>query len=174
MHRRKSSLAPGTGTGPQRPRHMRKPTNCFVHSLFEPHRDATALEATHSTAPDSDYAIAATPSYEGLRSDRVADKNPDSGLYHNGDVIQEEKGTGAGAVAVTGVEPAVQSRLLTKRQISDMAFGIRELAKKLAHIRIKMNVRNVFILAKAHDETLIGKTREVAEWLLQQDVNYRM
>ncbi|KAB2581377.1 Inorganic polyphosphate/ATP-NAD kinase predicted [Lasiodiplodia theobromae] len=175
VHRRKSSLAPGTGTGPQRPRHMRKPTNCFVHSLFEPHRDATALQATHSPPPDSDYAIAATPSYEGLKSDRVTDKNPDAGLYHNGDdVIQEEKGTGAGAVAVTGVEPAVQSRLLTKKQISDMAFGIRELAKKLAHIRIKMNVRNVFILAKAHDETLIGKTREVAEWLLQQDVNYRI
>lgn len=154
---------------------MRKPTNCFVHSLFEPHRDATALEATHSAAPDSDYAIA-TPSYEGLKSDRVTDKNPDAGLYHNGDdVIQEEKGTGAGAVAAAGgVGPAVQSRLLTKKQISDMAFGIRELAKKLAHIRIKMNVRNVFILAKAHDETLIGKTREVAEWLLQQDVNYRM
>ncbi|KAL0262835.1 hypothetical protein SLS55_001809 [Diplodia seriata] len=184
VHRRKSSLAPGTGTGPQRPRHMRKPTNCFVHALFEPHRDAAALEATHAT-PDGDYAIAAStgvqasPSYEGIQSERVADKNPDAslGLYHNGGVRggdqqqQQQRAEGGGAGAV---EAAVQSRLLTKKQISDMAFGIRELAKKLAHIRIKMNVRNVFILAKAHDETLIGKTREVTEWLLAQDANYRI
>ncbi|GME49125.1 Inorganic polyphosphate/ATP-NAD kinase predicted [Neofusicoccum parvum] len=164
VHRRKSSLAPGTA---QRPRHLRKPTNCFVHSLIEPHRDAALQQqqqqqqqhqqpssnnsGVSSPVPGGEEAAPA-PSYEGLRSEKVADKNPDGS--GNGD--------------------AVQSRLLTKRQISDMAFGIRELAKKLAHIRIKMNVRNVFILAKAHDETLIGNTREVAEWLLGQDANYKI
>ncbi|KAJ9658562.1 hypothetical protein H2201_007769 [Coniosporium apollinis] len=65
-----------------------------------------------------------------------------------------------------------QSRILTKKQISDMAFGIRELAKKLAHIRLRMDVRNVFVLTKAHDESLIGKTREVTEWLLKKDKAY--
>jgi len=65
-----------------------------------------------------------------------------------------------------------QSRILTKKQISDMAFGIRELAKKLAHIRLRMDVRNVFVLTKAHDESLISKTREVTEWLLKKDKAY--
>ena len=153
---------------------MRKPTNCFVHSLFEPHRDAAALQATQQTSSgpdDDDYATGrASPSAEGLKSEKVADKNPDAATAYSNNVNQN----GALIAGGGGVETAVQSRLLTKKQISDMAFGIRELAKKLAHIRIKMNVRNVFILAKAHDETLIGKTREMAEWLLKQDVNYRM
>ncbi|KAK8154474.1 ATP-NAD kinase-like domain-containing protein [Phyllosticta citrichinensis] len=134
-HRRKSSLAPGSA---HRPTYLRRPTNCFVHTLIEAHKDAEIHSGDN------------TPSYEGLMSEKAADKNPDE---HN---------------------DAVQSRLLTKKQISDMAFGIRELAKKLAHIRLRMSVKNVFVLAKAHDESLISNTREVAEWLLKQDENYKI
>lgn len=65
-------------------------------------------------------------------------------------------------------ESHTQSRLLTKKQLSDMAVGIRELSKKLGHIRLKLKVRNVFLLTKAHDQTLVAKTRDIAEWLLQQ------
>jgi len=61
-----------------------------------------------------------------------------------------------------------QSRLLTKKQLSDMAFGIRELSKKLGHIRLLLKVRNVFILTKAHDQKLIANTRDLTEWLLRQ------
>ncbi len=71
-------------------------------------------------------------------------------------------------------EQAHHSRLLTKNQISQMALGIRELSKKLAQIRLKLNVRNVFILGKAHDETLIKYTREVAEWVLAKDQSYNV
>ena len=55
-----------------------------------------------------------------------------------------------------------------------MAFGIRELSKKLAQIRIKVHVRNIFILAKAHDETLIKHTRETTDWLLTKDSRYKV
>jgi NAD+ kinase len=55
-----------------------------------------------------------------------------------------------------------------------MAFGIRELAKRLAHIRLKMNVQHVFLLAKAHDVTLIANTREIAKWLLTRDQPYKV
>lgn len=65
-------------------------------------------------------------------------------------------------------ETHTQSRLLTKKQLSDMAVGIRELSKKLGHIRLKLKVRNVFLLTKAHDRTLIAKTRDITEWLLKQ------
>lgn len=61
----------------------------------------------------------------------------------------------------------VQSRLLTKKQLSDMAFGIRELAKKLAHIRLRLHVKNVFVLTKAYDEDLIKYTRDMTIWLLR-------
>jgi NAD+ kinase len=67
-----------------------------------------------------------------------------------------------------------ESRLLTKKQISDMALEIRELAKKLSHLQLKMSVQNVFILAKAHDEGLIHNTREVAEWLMVNNGRYKV
>ena len=63
----------------------------------------------------------------------------------------------------------VHSRLLTKKQLSDMAWGVRELSKKLAAIRLKLKVRTVFLLTKAHDEDLIGYTRGVTEWLLSKE-----
>lgn len=71
-------------------------------------------------------------------------------------------------------DQATHSRLLTKRQLSDMAWGVRELSKKLGSLRLKLQVRNVFLLTKAHDETLIIYTREVARWLLapERDTKY--
>jgi NAD+ kinase len=69
---------------------------------------------------------------------------------------------------------AMQSRLLTKKQLSDMATSVRSLAKKLGSVRVKLRIKTVFLLTKAHDQTLIGKTRDVAKWLLskERDVPY--
>jgi NAD+ kinase len=69
---------------------------------------------------------------------------------------------------------AVHSRLLTKKQLSDMAWGVRELSKRLGSIKLKLKVKTVFLLTKVHDETLIGNTREVAKWLLspEREVRY--
>lgn len=61
------------------------------------------------------------------------------------------------------------SRLLTKRQLSDMTWGVRELSKKLGNLRLRLKVKTIFILTKAHDEDLISYTREVTEWLLSKD-----
>ncbi|KAF1826893.1 ATP-NAD kinase [Dissoconium aciculare CBS 342.82] len=61
-----------------------------------------------------------------------------------------------------------QSRLLSKRQLADMAYNIRELSKKLGTIRVLLKVRNVFLLTKAHDRKLFAKTREMTKWLLRQ------
>ena len=66
-------------------------------------------------------------------------------------------------------DSTTHSRLLTKRQLSEMAWGVRELSKRLGSIRLKLKVKTVFLLTKAHDETLIGYTREVADWLLSSD-----
>lgn len=61
------------------------------------------------------------------------------------------------------------SRLLTKRQLSDMASGVRDLSKTLRHLRLKLKVKAVFLLVKAHDETLIGFSRELVDWLLSKE-----
>lgn len=70
-------------------------------------------------------------------------------------------------------EHTVHSRLLTKKQLSDMAWGVRELSKRLGSVRLKLNVKTVFLLTKAHDETLICNTREVAKWLLSSEREVR-
>jgi NAD+ kinase len=90
-------------------------------------------------------------SYEGLAQERLMDKDPHS-----------------------HAQETQHSRLLTKKQISDMAFGIRELSKKLAQIRLKLHVKNIFILGKAHDESLIKYTRETTDWLLTKNSGYRV
>lgn len=101
----------------------------------------------HTLLQEKRHDGAYTPSDEGMKAQKTADK--DTGTPPNTD-------------------RHTQSRLLTKKQLSDMAFGIRELSKKLGHIRLKLNVRHVFILTKAHDEELISYTRNVTEWLLGQ------
>lgn len=68
----------------------------------------------------------------------------------------------------------VHSRLLTKRQLSEMAIGVRELSKKLGSLRLRLKVKSIFLLTKAHDSDLIALTRNVSEWLLskQRDTEY--
>ena len=61
------------------------------------------------------------------------------------------------------------SRLLTKRELADMTWGVRQLSKKLASIQTKPRVKTVFLLTKAHDASLIANTRAVTEWLLSND-----
>ncbi|KAL8763198.1 MAG: hypothetical protein Q9184_000915 [Pyrenodesmia sp. 2 TL-2023] len=71
-------------------------------------------------------------------------------------------------------DQVVHSRLLTKRQLSDMAIGVRELSKKLGSIRLKLKVTTIFLLTKAHDSDLIELTRNIAGWLLakERDTEY--
>lgn len=66
-------------------------------------------------------------------------------------------------------ESATQSRMLTKGQLADMAYGVRELSKRLSNVRLKLKVKTVFLLTKAHDESLIGYTREMVDWLLSKE-----
>jgi NAD+ kinase len=69
---------------------------------------------------------------------------------------------------------APNSRLLTKKQLSEMAWGVRELSRRLGSMRLKFRVRTIFLLTKIYDPELIGKTRELCRWLLdkERDVRY--
>lgn len=77
--------------------------------------------------------------------------------------------TKADKAIATNNEPATQSRMLTKRQLADMAYGVRELSKRLGSVRLRLKVKTVFLLTKAHDESLIGYTRDMVEWLLSKE-----
>ena len=82
----------------------------------------------------------------------------------------EDKATEAeGDIVGKEQENGVHSRLLTKKQLSEMAWGVREFSKKLGGLRLKLKVKTVFLLTKAHDEDLIERTRQLAEWLLSKE-----
>ncbi|KUI71182.1 NAD(+) kinase [Cytospora mali] len=68
----------------------------------------------------------------------------------------------------------LHSRLLTKKQLSEMAWGVRELSRRLGSMRLKFRVRTIFILTKIYDRDLVPKTRELVRWLLdkERDVRY--
>lgn len=92
----------------------------------------------------------APPSIEAINAARKLDKNPEAkDTMHHTD-----------------------SRLLTKKQLSEMALGIRELSKKLSHLQLRLKVKNIFLLTKAHDRTLIRYTRKLVAWLLSSDMGY--
>ncbi|KAL9125004.1 MAG: hypothetical protein Q9217_005732 [Psora testacea] len=93
-------------------------------------------------------------------------KSSRSGSTHLGDINEDTK---ADKGIDTASAVATHSRLLTKKQLSDMAYGVRELSKRLGSVRLKLRVKTVFVLTKAHDETLIGYTRELVEWLLAKE-----
>ena len=66
------------------------------------------------------------------------------------------------------------SRTLTKKQLSDMAWGVRELSRRLSSMRIRFRAKTIFLLTKIYDQELIPKTRELTRWLLdrERDVRY--
>ncbi|ETN44874.1 uncharacterized protein HMPREF1541_09749 [Cyphellophora europaea CBS 101466] len=88
--------------------------------------------------------------------------------------LKTQNSTSSNGTSVSEEVQAIHSRLLTKRQLSDMAMSVRSLAKRLSSLKVKLQIRRVFLLTKAHDKTLIAKTREVARWLLskERDIEY--
>ena len=120
---------------------QRQKTACYVHQVLEAER-----RARKSKGQGGDTALSNVP-------EKPAE-------LRNGNRHQKTE---------EQVEATVRSRMLTKRQLSDMTWGVRELSKKLGNVRLRLNVKTVFILTKIYDEELVSKSRELAEWLLSKD-----
>ena len=100
-----------------------------------------------------------------FQDDRLRGGAPQT--FHKGHTTRKGDKDPHGTAEQEGV--GLASRLLTKKELSDMAFSIRELSKRLGNYRLKMRVKNIFVLTKAYDESLIGLTRDVVLWLLSKE-----
>lgn len=159
-HRRKSSLV--TADNPKMAPHVDQPdrtTACFVHSLIAGEWVAPAqkLDNIEEVQKESS-AVEAAPAIE----DRSVSQDEMVSV-----VDFEDRETNKPAPTI------LQSRHLTKRQLSDMAWNVRKLSKKLGSIRLKLTVRTIFIVTKVRDESLISLTREVTRFLLSKDRSTR-
>ncbi|KAF5722510.1 serine threonine kinase [Fusarium mundagurra] len=95
------------------------------------------------------------------------------GMEHSGQADQQawtqQMTKSMSDVDLSGYQDDVRSRLLTKQQLSDMAWGVRELSRRLSSMRLRFKVKSIFILTKIYDQDLIPKTRELVKWLLQHN-----
>lgn len=63
------------------------------------------------------------------------------------------------------------NRGMTKKELSDMALGVRELSKRLGGARMKLRVKTIIIITKKNDHMLVGMTRQVTDFLLHHSAS---
>jgi NAD+ kinase len=193
-HRRKSSLV--ASENPAQLFERRKNTECYVHALLESQRahggapnggleniaeslaSSRMARGPYGARPNSDSILEAKGFIDRKQSSTPGQE--DQTCWQQRHLAQQSRDTRDGDDDTTKVEMksgdesnAMHSRLLTKKQLSEMAWGVRELSKRLGSIRLKLKVRSVFILTKVHDEELIGNTREMVRWLLSSEREVR-
>ena len=68
----------------------------------------------------------------------------------------------------------IQPENLTATQLSDVAWNVRRLSKRLNKLRLKLTVRNIVLVAKIQDRKVIQCAKQIAQWLLSinRDVPY--
>ena len=188
-YRRKSSLVSTESSAPNLARRSKK-TQCLVHKLLEnpgarsqtfkavgAHSDGNHERREDATAENGLQRFVEPKGTDKPSAAPVIDPESDNST-DAGQVDQKmwkktlSKRTSDDSMIAQGLE-TMHSRLLTKKQLSEMAWGVRELSRRLGNMRLKFKARSIFILTKAYDYALIPKTREVTRWLLSKDRDVR-
>ncbi|KAI1824696.1 ATP-NAD kinase-like domain-containing protein [Xylaria intraflava] len=190
-YRRKSSLVPTDPNYPNVANQQLKKSfssDYIVHQLLECHKRDPESRHPNPRRQDVSDEICLDPYVDpraessarnGGRSERVSLIEPESDSSSASGQFDEkswktEVVKSRSELDLAGQEhEGIHSRLLTKKQLTDMAWGVRELSRRLGMVRLKFRAENVFLLTKPYDEDLIPKTREVAKWLLSKDRDVR-
>ncbi|KHN94127.1 uncharacterized protein MAM_07967 [Metarhizium album ARSEF 1941] len=201
-YRRKSSLVASEVVPPYAHRHpaTTRRDQCLVHQFLDSQRRANAAVSDSGQKRYHAHPIYASPDEhdespaDGTRQEDKDDRllgskhKPRQGSRVEVDVSSLEGGRvgqadqeawtrimskSASQLDLTQNED-VHSRMLTKKQLSDMAWGVRELSRRLSSMRIRFHVKTIFLLTKVYDQDLIPKTRDLTKWLLhkERDVDY--
>ncbi|KAL1839202.1 hypothetical protein VTJ49DRAFT_1791 [Mycothermus thermophilus] len=201
-YRRKCSLIASDSIPPHLrapPPPSSQKAECLVHQfLAEPMRASPAPEAPpdgakvhhHGLGTAASEATKLPPEEDTSASEDESEDEPPIPSARRGSCVTvgqlDEKNwrrqmTGKAPVRTpseldrqTASADAPNSRLLTKKQLSEMAWGVRELSRRLGSMRLRFRVRTILLLTKIYDQELITKTREMCRWLLdrQRDVRY--
>ncbi|KAI3392650.1 hypothetical protein diail_5331 [Diaporthe ilicicola] len=188
VYRRKSSLVPSEAPIPKLRQHHADKTQCLVHQFLDSQK--RAHHAQHEKAKHDQNVHGASLNEHGVHDQRLVEPKGKCAILSRGaggdagsDAGQTDEHEWAKQIAKSTVdvdkshaeaEHELHSRLLTKKQLSEMAWGVRELSRRLGSMRLKFRVRNIFILTKVYDRDLIPKARELTRWLLdkERDVRY--
>ena len=132
-----------------RPKQQRASSQCYVHKLVE-----------RTSVGDQPRVV--------NKEDGTLESINENGVEQNEDDQDKDQTV---ATSHQDEPRATHSRLLTKKQLSEMALNVRNMAKKLGSVKVKLNIKSIFVLTKAHDPSLVAKTRELTEWLLSDERN---
>ncbi|KAI0408223.1 ATP-NAD kinase-like domain-containing protein [Xylaria palmicola] len=194
-YRRKSSLVPSESSAYAKvaQQYLKKPfsSDCLVHQFLEAHKaeagsdkKARKSNATHEDVSceiglDSYVEPKGDTGKTAKRSERMSIIEPESDSSSASGQFDEKAWKSDLAKTRSELDLAgeehqgIHSRRLTKKQLTEMAWGVRELSRRLGMVRLKFKVERVFLLTKVYDADLIPKTRELAKWLLSKDRDVR-
>jgi NAD+ kinase len=190
-------------TRPPLIRQPTKRTHCIVHQFIESQRRAQVASSSESEPDsDRSNTVNGSKSEDNASTAHGQDISAQMGLDNTVDVkgrrlsrvdiieASSPEESDAGQVdeqawksemikSVSEAELAahnhegLHSRLLTKKQLSEMAWGVRELSRRLSSMRIKFRAKTIFLLTKIYDQDLVPKTRALTKWLLSADRDVR-
>lgn len=191
-HRRKSSLVSSEAAAARVQRASRR-DQCIVHQFLESQRRAKGASGIANGHDSCAHSSNPSPNRAQHTSDRCAADSPAASHGQESQPQQCRASLDPTSLEAARVGQAdqqawmrqmtgnvsdpdlatqydvVHSRMLTKKQLSDMAWGVRELSRRLSSMRIRFRVKTIFILTKVYDQDLIPKTRELTRWLLDKD-----
>ncbi|GAW12691.1 hypothetical protein ANO14919_020610 [Xylariales sp. No.14919] len=198
-YRRKSSLVPSEHTYPDVANQYLKKhfsSDCLVHQLLESHKIDAVSKKNAPPSPRFNSKHEDVSNEIGLdsyvepkgkndsqrknkRFERMSIIDPESDSSSTSGQFDEKSWKtqaikSKSELDLAGLEhEGIHSRLLTKKQLTEMAWGVRELSRRLGMVRLKFKAEHIFLLTKVYDEDLIPKTRELAKWLLSKDRDVR-
>lgn len=62
-----------------------------------------------------------------------------------------------------------RSHHLTKRQLTELAWNVRALSRRLGRICLPLRARRIMVVTKPRDRSLVARSRDLVEWLLALD-----
>ncbi|KAI5859502.1 ATP-NAD kinase [Durotheca rogersii] len=188
-YRRKSSLVTSEVANPKltKPKPKPSPSQCLVHQFLEGYnhdddrvKSGEVYKEHHHGNQEGAIQVGAHERPEPERGARKSANAPATDLESDASTetgqVDQKSWKRALKRKSSGLDHPeyLNSRLLTKKQLTDMAWGVRELSRRLGSIKLKFRARSIFLLTKPYDRELVPKTRWLAKWLLsvERDVRY--
>ncbi|KAI5294662.1 hypothetical protein KEM52_003514, partial [Ascosphaera acerosa] len=146
----------------------RKAMACFVHYLLDlPNLDPERIrDIVTGVAEPPDPATQALRATSELDAD-IGRRNAEQ------EARRARADSSAAATSSSSDESYRASRLMNRRQLTELVWNVRSLSKKLGGINLKLDIRNVLVVTKPQDESLVTLTWKVARSLLLLTVPQR-
>jgi NAD+ kinase len=125
---------------------------------------ATLEDAESGTLDNSSSSPCVTATFAGLHPSALSGYSPSSTSFLRSPCFFHQRFEGI--VDIQKVLDEIAEDDYSHSRLMQTATGVREVSKQLQRKPLKRAVRNVMIVTKARDNSLVHLTRDLAEWLL--------